>query len=647
MCGLIAYYKLSEKPLSARLIEDMTNAMAHRGPDDHGFCFVGSDGPKRWREGVEPPVIGGTGVALGHRRFSIFDLTTAGRQPFISADGRFSIVFNGEIYNFLELREELEKHGFTFSTDCDTEALLAAFEKWDTECFSRLNGAFAIVIWDNAEKRLVAARDRVGEKPLLYTRVDGDWVFASEVKGLIKHPEIKLEPNEQSVLNFIATGRSPKTGETFFDNVLSVEPGCVLTFKGAEPTKTRYFNLDTMEFAPPKSDAQAIEQLGELLTDSVKLRMRGDLRVGTMLSGGMDSTSVITSVVSVLASQSDESRSIGDVLQAFTASFPGTETDETDKVEELCQMIEIAAHKVFPIEQDALVERLGEVSTALEAPFWSPAIVTHDMLMKRIRNTDVDVVLDGLGSDEMLGGYDWYIPLAVRGDLLGLRFGKAMENLRGLQAHHGRKIWKEVVRALLPIRFPVQLDALKRRLSGKGAHWHSGMFGKELNRSDSLRHPSMGKTLLECKLKDAMLRDNVPRWLHMGDNISMSNSVVCRSPFLDYRLVEFAFSLGDGLRIRKGVTKYVLREAKREQLPASIVNSIQKVQLTGPGLQWLHGPLKEFALSIRDGKGIRLTEFIKPPALAGAMNDFYSTDRGYAYPIWRLLNTEAWLRAFF
>ena len=599
MCGLVAYYKTSDRPIAPSLIEDMTQVMEHRGPDDYSYCFVARNGPVVWRDGHRPPPLAEPGVAMGHRRYSIFDLSGAGRQPFFSSDKRYTMVFNGEIYNYVELRDELTKHGFEFSTNCDTEVLLAAYEKWGTECLGKLNGCWAMAIWDNVSKELVVARDRFGEKPLFYTEIDGDLVFASEVKALLMDPRISAIPDERSVIRFIAAGASPLTGDTFFERIKCLEPGTFLRIRKGHVSETRYWDLDSMDLTPRTDERQAIEELRELLTDAVRMRLRGDLRVGTLLSGGVDSTSVISSIATVLEGRLDEGRSIGDQLHAFTASFPGLANDETSKVEEFCRSIEINCHKVFPIEQDSLDHRLGVVSRKLEAPFWSPAIVVHDMLMGMVKSTDVGIVLDGTASDEIFGGYDWYLPLAVKDNLRGLRFATAAENLNGLQTLLGRSRVKEVARSLLPRRLPEHLDGLGRLLQGKGLHWYSGLLEKELCRRDAKRPRTGGATMLDRAMKDALLRDNIPRWLHMGDNISMSHSICIRSPFLDYRLVEFGFSLDNKIKIRKGMTKYVLREAKRDQLPASILDDFRKVQFSGPATQWLNGPLKEMALSLK------------------------------------------------
>ena len=650
MCGLIAYLKTSDRPLDPGLIEVMTHAMQHRGPDDFGMCFVGQDGPILWRNAHNAPQLREKGVAMGHRRLSVFDLTTSGRQPFVSPSKRFTMVFNGEIYNYRELREELVQHGFHFSTDCDTEVLIAAFEKWGTESFRRLNGYWAVAIWDNLTKELVVGRDRLGEKPLLYTQVDGDWIFASETKALLKHPKIHAQPDEQMLMHFIATGAAPAGEETFFSGIKSVEPGTFLTFREGTVSKTRYWNLATMSLPRRTDAARAVQELDELLTDAVRLRLRGDIRVGAMLSGGLDSTSVISCIATLLSSQPHESRMVGDRLQAFTASYPEIKNDqtedETDKVEELCRLIEINVHKTFPAERDGIDERLIDVARSMEAPFFSPAIIVHDMLMKLARSRDIQIVLDGTGGDELFGGYPWFHTLAIRDSCHSLRVREAVNNINGMHSKYGRSRLKETIRAILPQEFSQRAALTIRSLRGQPRHWYSGLFQSELqSRRDA--HPDLGgMNHLDSALKRALLQNNIPRWLHMIDRISMSNSVMSRSPFLDFRLMEFAFSLDNNLKIRNGETKYILREAKRNVLPASIVNDYRKIHFSGPGSHWLkEGSLKDFVLSLRDERSSKLSAFIRPSALRSVIDDFFK-GRAEAWPIWRIVSSETFLRAY-
>ena len=406
-----------------------------------------------------------------------------------------------------------------------------------------------------------------------------------------------------------------------------------------------------MEQPHRKDRAGAAIELNDLLTDAVRLRLRGDVRVGAMLSGGMDSTSVISSIATVLKSRFEESRAVGGTLQAFTASFPGLDIDETDRVEELCRLIEISVSKVFPVEQVDVEERLCKVARDLETPFWSPAIIVHDALMGLIRSTDVQVVLDGIGADELFGGFDWLLEAAIKDDVHNLHFGEAVGNLIGAQRYHGKSALKETLRALIPEHLPgrYRLQRMQQQMRRKPMYWHSGLFRTELRKREGTGITVTGRTKLERDLKMLLLQNNVPRWTHMGDNISMANSVVCRSPFLDYRIVEFAFSLGNSLKIRNGVTKCILRDAKRDQLPASIVNAVKKVQFSGPGQQWLNGPLRDFAFSLRDSNNCKLSDHLHTDVLGSIIDDFYGPKRFDTTPfcMWRILNAESWLRAYF
>ncbi|MFT4581563.1 MAG: asparagine synthase (glutamine-hydrolyzing) [Gammaproteobacteria bacterium] len=647
MCGLIVYYKTSERPLEPRLLEEMTHSMTYRGPDDFGLCFTDSKGTKFWRGHDRPPPLRTKGVAMGHRRLSIFDLSLAGRQPFTSKDNRLTMVFNGEVYNYVELRDELIKSGFSFSTDCDTEVVLCAFQHWGTDCFNRFNGVWAIVIWDNVANELIACRDRLGEKPLFYAQVGEDWIFSSEMKPLFLHPNVSAAPNEQSLLHFIMTGAYPAGTQTFFSGISAVESGSILSITNGRVNSRKYWNF-APEHMPVRTDkASAIEELNSLITDAVRLRMRGDVRVGSMLSGGMDSTSVIASVTEVLESRPSESLSIGDKLQAFTASFTGMSIDETDKVEELCRSIDINVSKVYPVDLDRIEERLADVALKMEAPFWSPVVIVHDALMKKIRETDVQIVLDGMGADEIFGGFDWFLPTTLKDNLAGLRVGEAVGNLRGMKDLHGRNYLKEIARVVLPERFPEYTDNVVNLIRGKPLHWHTGLVRNEHLLAGVPSEAFTGRTRLERKLKDALLGYNTRRWCHMGDNMSMANSVVTRSPFLDHRMIDFAFSLDDSLKIHNGIPKYILREAKRNQLPDSIVNGIRKIQFSGSSELWINGPLKPFAKSLaRDGNS-RLSAFLHDDAMTAIVDGYYESGSVPTAVIWRLLNAEAWLKAFF
>ena len=301
MCGIIAIHKTSERSLDPAIVESMTTALTHRGLDDYGYAFITNGSGITWRE-ERPDPFHSKGVAMGHRRLSIFDLSAKGRQPFVSPEKRYWVVFNGEIYNFWEIRDELRQLGHSFFSETDTEVLLTAFAEWGTDCFRRFIGPWAVVIWDAKDERLIACRDRIGVKPLYYCEVGGDWLFGSEAKALLKHPAISAKPNMPAIFDYLSENEYPAGKETLFEGIASVEPGTWISIHRGQVRKERYWQLPECTGWPIENDDEAVEKYLHLLEDAVKLCLRSDVRVGTSLSGGLDSTSVIATVNDVLRS---------------------------------------------------------------------------------------------------------------------------------------------------------------------------------------------------------------------------------------------------------------------------------------------------------------------------------------------------------
>jgi asparagine synthase (glutamine-hydrolysing) len=322
MCGFAAIYNFSGRPIDPADLARMTHSLVHRGPDDYAFAFCGTEQKLNWREQAPPP-IQDHGVAMGHRRLKILDLSDAGRQPFVSTDGRYWMVYNGEVFNYIELRSELQTLGYEFHTKTDTEVVLNAFIQWGTDCFNRFNGMWGLVIWDAHERRLVASRDRFGIKPIYYHRVEGGILFASEIKAILQHPSATRRPDTASVVAYLARRAAPTGGATFYADISTVKPGCWISIDwSGNMDEGRYWTLPE-QYPCKDSFEEASEQLRELLADAVKLRLRSDVRVGTMLSGGLDSTSVIALVAERMGMDSSALAATGESLHSFTATFPG------------------------------------------------------------------------------------------------------------------------------------------------------------------------------------------------------------------------------------------------------------------------------------------------------------------------------------
>lgn len=643
MCGVVVLYKMSATPFDARLLQTMTHTLSHRGPDDAGFCFVGPQITKVWQQDIawqtQAP-----GVAMGHRRLSILDLSASGHQPFVSQDQRYWMVYNGEIYNYLELRTELAQLGHRFFSETDTEVFLAAFAQWGTDCFNRLNGMWAVLIWDQHEQTLVASRDRFGEKPLFYTQVGSDWYFASEAKALFKHPDIPARPNERALFHYLRFFRPPSGEDSYFAGIMMVEPGTYMVLSRDHMRKTRYWDLPAKAATSPLDEPQAIAQFLTLFTDAVKIRLRADVRVGTMLSGGLDSTSIIRTVADLLASDSSALRVVGPSLQAFNASFPGERIDETARVDDLCAAIHLTAHKVFPMEEQDIEALVSEVAYHIEMPFFGSVPLVHTLLMRKARAAGVKVLLNGHAADEVFAGYpEVYCPAVAADAIRHGHWCRGVGEMLQAKRRHNVSWHRTVFHYLLPWRVSRWLG----RDDDYGTFFAPHLLQQQQQvwaRIPPKQFP--GATELERVMKRHLLAQIVPDWLALEDRISMSASIESRLPFLDYRLVEFAFSLGDRLKIRHGRTKYLVRAAMQNRLPPSIVAESRKFRFSGPDAYWLQGPLRGLLDSMLDAKTSYVSHFLAPSALATLLATFRAGDHRRAQFIWRILHTEMWLRRY-
>jgi asparagine synthase (glutamine-hydrolysing) len=643
MCGLAAIYSYSGRAIDPVDLARMTHSLAHRGPDDFGFGFSGTALNINWRD-QNPAPIQDRGVAMGHRRLSILDLSDAGRQPFVSADGRYWMVYNGEVYNYIELRDELQRLGHRFTTATDTEVVLHAYAQWGTDSFCRLNGMWGILIWDSQQRSLIACRDRFGIKPLYYHSVQGAILFASEAKAILQHPAATREPDVASVVAYLARRAAPADGASFYEGVSTVKPGCWVSFdENGKAYGERYWTLPESWPCTDSFD-DAASRLRELLADSVRLRLRSDVRVGTMLSGGLDSTSVIALVANRMGIDSSVLAATGDSLHSFTASFPGQSIDESKNVDELCSQLPLTKHSVFPSEEGDIFSLLKGTAYSMEMPWFNSVPLVHALLMRRARQENVTVVLNGHGSDEIYAGYPQeYCPVTTADAILGLHWMRAGRELSGMRHVHGIA----AKRALHAVREQM-LGAVKTRL-GRGDKW----TGESIVRGELLDlHPSPPLQLgsvhsgLDRILRTHFFERMLPGWLHFEDRISMAYSVEARLPFMDYRLIEYGFSLPDDYKIRGGQTKAVLRRAMSKTLPRRIIEDSTKVPFSGPDAAWLNGALRPIAEELLGAGSSKLEQFVDPVGLQSLLVD---CAKGQASPqrVWTMLSTEIWLRTYF
>jgi asparagine synthase (glutamine-hydrolysing) len=595
----------------------MTRALAHRGPDGEGLFVAGSC--ERASPGMHlqtVPLGGDISVGFGHRRLAIVDVSSAGHQP-MSWGERYWITFNGEIYNYLELRAELSAAGYRFHTATDTEVLLAAYDCWGVDCLTRFNGMWAFAILDLRERTLFVARDRVGVKPLYITRSAGSFYFASEIKAFQK-AGVRLTPNEKWLRSFIAGGHDNFSCDTAFAEVTSLPRGTYLhapladLLSGSPHPKT-YWVLEATgadERVTPEGERRYAASYLELLSDAVRLRLRADVPVGSALSGGLDSSSIVSLVNEQL------SRIGGRGLQkTFSSVYRGPEgrgIDESGYIRMLTSALRVDGKEVNP-NGHQVRDQYSSIVYAMDEPADSSNI-SGWFTFKLVSQSGVVVTLDGQGADEQLAGYLFYFTYWLSSSRDVVR--NTLQALRNPQT----------------LRFALAGAAFN--LLGR-AGLRSAV--RELLHRKGKRHDVYQS--LNVRLRDDTL-SGLPRLLHYADRSSMAHAIESRMPFLDYRLMEFCASIPASYKLHDGWTKYIARVAMQGRLPDSVTWRKNKQGWPAPDRYWFGGELRNWACSI-----IEHSELLKSLGFSGGAESLL--DAPVMNPFIRHLNVALWHELFF
>jgi asparagine synthase (glutamine-hydrolysing) len=614
----------------ARLARTIVEALAHRGPDSTGCEDLGS-------------------AVLAQQRLSILDPTPSGFQPMASADGRHWIVHNGEIYNFLELADELVAAGHTFRTETDTEVILAAYAEWGTACVERFNGIWAMALWDVERQRLFLSRDRLGVKPLFYAEHAGGIAFASEIKGLLALPDVSRDPEPGAIRDFLLDAMVDHSDRTFFRDVRRIPAAhnLVLSRDGSR-TIERYWPRPPLSedvgYARRPSDADQVEEFRALLVDSVALQLRSDVELGSCLSGGVDSSSIVTIAAGLrngtMARQRAHAERDALPQHAFFAEFREPGIDEREYVDAVVARTGVELHTVTPTADD-FFDALPSVMRHQDEPFGSASIVAQYFVMKLARETGVRVLLDGQGADELLAGYPRVRPARLLGAIRQRDLGTVARLAPGEAA--------SVVRS--SVRRPAYLASVLRR-TGRAAARRvpflegrrgPGWVGERTRQAESLHiaEPVQRGTMLAAALWDEVARSSLPALLRYEDRNSMAFGIEARVPFLDHRIVELAMRLPDRLKIDGDRRKVALLDAMRGVVAPQVLARRDKIGFVPPQDRWLRevvgrwsdlrrSPLAEDAGFLRPGTVARTLERIGAGAPTGVP--------------WRILNLELWLR---
>lgn len=628
MCGITGIVDFRQQR-AAQHIRAQADTLQHRGPDDAGFASFYA-GEVQHEAGHDEPAL----VALAHRRLSILDLSPAGHNPMPYR--HHWITFNGEVYNYIELRAELEQLGHSFQSETDTEVILAAYDEWGTDCLARFNGMFAFAIWDG--QQLFIARDRFGIKPLYYFWQDGYFAFASEIKALLANPHIPSLPNRQKVYDYLVNGAIISDTNTFFEGIHQLPGSHALTLKANGDFHCwRYYDFAYQTHYIERNYRDAVAQFRDLLTDAIRLRLRSDVPVGSSLSGGLDSSSVVTLVNRFL-----NDANLGDRQRVFCAVYAGERFDERPYMEHVIKATGAAAHFTHP-SSDALWAAAQRMVWHQDEPFNSTAIFAQYSVMQLVRQNDVTVLLDGQGADEVLGGYHHYYGYFLAN---ALRAGRVDRFLR--EAVAANRIadakWMSLAAITGYNLAPEPLRKLGWRIGGAKMQTHKPIDPALIHPNFTAPHAAQIKhnpyTALADKLYDDVWHTNLPTLLRYEDRNSMAFSIEARVPYLDHRLVEFAFSLGADAHIREGWTKTLLRDAMQSNLPPEISRRRDKEGYTTPQARWMQ-ELTPHINALFSGH-ICAQDYLSPEAIRALQ----SPQAGAIPGVWRLINLELWLRAF-
>lgn len=629
MCGI--YGSIGFVPDKARI-----DLVTHRGPDGDG-----------WREFTAP----GGRVALGHRRLAIIDVSDAGLQPMADPSCRYHLVFNGELYNYVELREELRANGEVFQSESDSEVLLRCYAVWGETCLDRFVGMFAFLIWDDWEKRLFAARDRFGIKPLYVVANQYGVAFASEIKQLLGLPGLSGRMNLGRIYDFLATGIADHTAETMFDGVGQLRGGECMTVVAASQGSLsmnvkRWYSIvkpGTLSL----SEQEAAERFRSVLTDAVRIHLRSDVPVGSCLSGGLDSSSIVCLMSGMLGSLNG-----GVKVRTVSACYAEKSVDEKPFMDTVIKQTHAEPYFVFPRAEDVFA-RAMDITWHQDEPFGSTSIFAQYCVFKEAQRAGIKVMLDGQGADEQLAGYHGGFSYYMADLLRRRRWLMAARTIGERSRMHGTPVAAQLQHFIVPL-LPTRLAVLLRRR-------HQALSQHDWLRSEAL-HP-YGKQASAFQLASDLLglpqvtdiatlcltltyASNLQMLLHWEDRNSMAHSIEARVPFVDHRVIELSLALGNDHKIVGGETKRVLRRAMTGILPEFVRKRRDKLGFATPEQEWFRGPLKDLAREGIEATLKRFPSLLNADGTRALAADMFDGKRPVDFTLWRIINLGLWGERF-
>lgn len=587
MCGITGLLSNAPEGVACGILQGMTAIIAHRGPDGEGH-WINANGQ----------------VGLGHRRLSIIDLTKGGHQPMHYADMRYTITFNGEIYNYIELRERLSQKGYRFKSASDTEVLMALYDAERENCLASLDGMFAFAIWDEVEQTLFFARDRFGEKPFHYCFEPGKrFLFGSEMKSLWAAGVPKVIDNRM-LYRYLVHNEIMDEDDlsvTFFENIKRLKPGYygIVHLPSFRLSIKQYWSIEADREAPGQTLEQASEKFRELFFNAVSLRLRSDVPFGSSLSGGLDSSAIVCAINHLTQRN-------GGTMHTFSARFPGFKKDEGEHINKVLACTRTIPHFIYPDEND-LLSRIKEVAWHQEEPFGSASINVQNEVMKAARESDIKVLLDGQGADEVLAGYHFYFKpffyeLKHRNKAV---YKTQLSKYHQLHATNtiNNVVYNDSLKERIKDLMPVTIQKQFREMNNRRKITKGGILNRDFMDANMVGSSKSWTTHkgLNNSLKTSTTGSGLQELLRYADRNSMQHSVEVRLPFLSHHLVEYIFTLPSEFKMFDGWNKYLMRMALKDILPAEITWRKDKIGYEPPQQQWMDGQrAKEMIRDIKE-----------------------------------------------
>lgn len=653
MCGIFGILKTGGASADVRSLQRALNIIQHRGPDDEGYALFrrGTDtgnallcygDTSQLKKGSH--ILSAEGevydLALGFRRLSILDLSPNGHQPFCNDDLSVCLIFNGEIYNYIEIREELAAKGYVFKTGTDTEVILSSYLEWGAECLQKFNGMWAIALYDARKDLLFCSRDRFGVKPFYYYLDESSFVFASELKSITEYfrndASFTKKLNEDIAYDYLLNNFVDHTENTFIKGIRHLPPSHYILIQNGEFSLQKYFSIDVnRELGTYHKDefAGISSKYFDLLNDAVRLRLRSDVPVGTCLSGGLDSSSVTSIITGLLGTDTAGARMVGERQKTFSAVYDDAIYDERKFIEQIVRESNCSSHYVFPDNADFISEA-EDFIFQLDEPVTGTSPYAQWNVMRLARANNVTVLLDGQGADESLGGYEVYFGflysnLYRSGSFAGL-FSEVLKNFRkGMEiSARGLKYY---------------LTQMSGNVRSSSSRYYDPGFLESHSGKNVLGYRTTDN--LNVKLYEDLTAYILPSLLRYEDRNAMRFSIESRTPFLDYRLVRMLFETKGIYKIHDGWSKWILRNAINGKLPDGITWRRDKKGFPTPERKWMMKLKNEFRTAAdEDVSGAK--EFFRMDSILSEYDSIVSDQGIKSHFIWKAYNLMKWCKLY-